>query len=506
MRCECVPSAEVCDGRDNDCDGAIDEDLANCPCASAGLARCGTSCVDTSNDRANCGACGTTCGPSSACQGGRCTTAQLDLLIVIDNSNTMRENQTNLLQQVSSHVTTLVSPPCVSRSNPVPHSCNPRDTSDSPQYPPIGDMHVGVVSTDLGTPGSSVPGCANSDEGDDGLLNPIRNGRALQRHEPWTSAPPTFGRPSDCTDPNQFPSFISFRSDGDPNAFVHDFECNAGLYVNGCGLESQLEAMYRALVIHDASDRAGNTSPNAGFLRESALLGIVMLTDEEDGSVRDCRYANGTPCDGVGAIDVYNPASTAWASMELNLRFYMYEPCGPQDPTWPLSRYIDPSNANAGLLGLKPGHPERILFSAITGVPNAIPTEVVGGTTRVRWDRLLGTPGPGGREDFCGRDSSGLGNLMSNEGPVSMAQAHADLACSQRVVPACRREGSPFDPTACTADRQYFAWPARRIVEVARRFDESPLCHGAPCRNGTIASICASNYAIAIAPIVARLH
>ena len=38
--------------------------------------------------------------------------------------------------------------------------------------------------------------------------------------------------------------------------------------------------------------------------------------------------------------------------------------------------------------------------------------------------------------------------------------------------------------------RQYYAWPARRIAEVARRFDESPLCAGAACGNGMVTSIC----------------
>jgi hypothetical protein len=339
------------------------------------------------------------------------------------------------------------------------------------------------------------------------MLNPIRFGAAMQHHEPWGWGPPTYPRPQDCTDPNQFPSFIAFTSDSsDTSTFIHDAQCNAGLYVAGCGLESPLDAMYRALVLHDARDTPGNTSPNAGFVRESAFLAIIMLTDEEDGSVRDCRFANGTPCDGVGSLDVYNPASTAWASTAMNLRFYMYQPCGPQDPTWPLSRYLDPSNPTQGLFSLKPEHPERILFSAITGVPNTLPMETTNGATHIAWDQLLGRVSASGPDDFCGRDTIGLGNLTSPEGPISMQQANLDPNCSQRVVPACRREGSPPNPTACTPDIQPFAWPARRIVEVARRFDESALCRGGPCRNGTVTSICSSDYSRAIAPILARLR
>ena len=484
----------------------IDDGIAGCPCPG-GAARCGTACVDVASDRANCGACGNACAANQVCSAGVCQQAKLDLLFMIDNSNSMRENQTNLMTQFGLVLSTLSNPPCASASNPTPHACNPSDPTDLHIYPPVADLHVAVVSSDLGTPGSSIPGCAVSDLGDDALMNPIRFGQALQRHEPWGIGPPTFGRPSDCRDPNQFPSFITFSSElTATDQFVHDFQCNAGLYVNGCGLESQLDSVYRALITHDARDTAGNTAPNAGFLRDDALLAIVMLTDEEDGSVRDCRFANGAPCDGAGAIDVYNPASNAWAHEELNLRFYMAQPCGPQDPTWALNRYIDPSNPNAGLLALKPGHPERVIFSAIVGVPLAIPIIGTGENQRTDWDGLLGVPSVNGRDDFCGRDTSGLGHQMSAEGPVSMRQANLEMQCPNRVVPACRRQGSTFNPTACTADLQYFAWPARRIVEVARRFDQSPLCGGRACGNGSVTSICGSNYADAIAPILRRLH
>ncbi len=457
--------------------------------------RCGATCVDLSIDHANCGACGRVCSDVQACVMGRCITPALDVLLVVDNSNSMRENQTNLLAQFQTMLATLTSPPCVSPANTTPHTCDPADPEDTPQYTGFGSIHVGVVSTDLGTPGSSVPGCANSDLGDDGRLNPIRYGQAMSHHEPWNGAPPTFGRPADCTDPNQFPAFISYTS-GTTNVgqFTHDFQCNAGLFVNGCALESPLEAAYRALIVHDARSVPGNTSPNAGFLRDEALLSIIVITDEEDGSVRDCRFARGAPCEGDGAIDVYNTASTAWSAYELNLRFYMYQPCGPQDPTWRLERYIDPGNPGAGFLSLKPGHPEWVMFSAIAGVPLEIPML---SSREIDWDALLGRPGAN-REDFCQRDTSRLGTVMSAEGPISMRPATPDPNCSQRTIPACRREGTTYNPSACTTDAQNFAWPARRIVEVARRFDQSPLCHGQPCHNGGIVSVCGVNYAAAL--------
>ena len=186
-------------------------------------------------------------------------------------------------------------------------------------------------------------------------------------------------RPDSCRDPNQFPSFITFCSGAAgpecdaPGStrmsaeFVQNFRCNAGLYVNGCGLEQQLEAAYRALVVRNPREQAGNTDANAGFVRPEAVLGIVVISDEEDGSVRDCRYAEaGQPCS--DALSVYDIGAAGWGDdRDLNLRFYTYTPGSAQDPTWPIDRYIDPRNPNRGFTSLKPGHPDRVWLPSCSG-------------------------------------------------------------------------------------------------------------------------------------------
>jgi len=337
-------------------------------------------------------------------------------------------------------------------------------------------LHVGVVSTDLGTPGSTVPSCNNSDLGDDGLLNPIRNGQAIRTHQPWTTAP-AGARPSRCTnDPNQYPSFLTFdAATTNPAEFRDDVVCNAYLATAGCGLEQQLESAYRALVVHNPREQAGNRDPNAGFVRPDAVLGILTLTDEEDGSVRDCRYAEtGVAC--TDAIDVFSSGSAAWSSTDLNLRFYKYVPGSAQDPTWSLDRYLDPSRPRRGFTSLKPDAPQLVVFGAVAGVPLQLPTAPSGG---VDWSFLLGRNADGS-DGYTG---------MSAEGPVSMRQRNMDPACSTRVVPACRREGSPYDPMrpACDPVAQYFAHPSRRVAQLVRRFDET-------YRNGVLGSICRNDY------------
>jgi hypothetical protein len=325
-----------------------------------------------------------------------------------------------------------------------------------------------------------IPGCANSDAGDDGRFNPTRNGAAMRAHPPWANAPPG-SRPTYCqNDPNQFPSFLGFSPElNDFRTFAEGMQCTAFLSTGCCGLGQPLEAIYRALVVRNARGRAGSGDPNAGFLREGAALAIVVLTDGDDGSVRDCRYAEpGVAC--TDALQVFDITSSRWSSSDLNQRFYMYTPGSAQDPTWPLDRYVDPSNPRRGLLALKPVG-GRIVFGAITGVPLTLPTLTSMGTSRVDWDTLLGVSADGSN-GYVG---------MSPEGPVSMRQGNRDPRCTWQVVPGCRREGST-QTESCALAAQYYAWPARRIASLVRRFDEMHRTD-APRTAGVLGSICAND-------------
>lgn len=376
----------------------------------------------------------------------------VDLLVVVDDSNSMERSIGMLRSYLGATVVTLL------------------------DRHRVGDVRIGVVTTNLGTPGAAVPGCMPSDTGDDAVLNPRARGAAARMREQIELGS------AFCTGAVLTGPFVTLRSSDDAMSVVNTPACQVALSVGGCGIEQPLEAAYRALVTQAAPGR-----PNAGFLREGATLAILVLTDEEDGSVRDCRYH-----DGVGACsdatDVFQAASARWASPDLNLRFYLGAPGSAQDPTWPIERYVDPQRLTRGLLGLKPGHPERIVFGAITGVPLTVPTTATG----TDWDALLG-PAPAGRaEDFTARNGAlAYDNPTDPSGPTSMRQANRDPSCAARVVPACRAPGT-LHTNACTPSEQPFAWPSRRVAEVARRFDRSPLCAGAACGNGMVASICAT--------------
>ena len=87
--CQCTYSPEVCDGKDNDCNGIVDDEPkvdeecqsslgsgavckdGACSCGG-GTTMCGSSCVATQTDKDNCGACGKACPSAQSCVGGTC--------------------------------------------------------------------------------------------------------------------------------------------------------------------------------------------------------------------------------------------------------------------------------------------------------------------------------------------------------------------------------------------------------------------------------------------------
>lgn len=409
----------------------------------------------------------------------------LDLLLVVDNSGTMGENHRLLSAQLPSFIDQLL---------------RPADSNGDgrPDLPAVVSLHVGVVSTDLGGPVPRVTvDC--SGPGDDGRLNPLRNGSSRERDAATRAL--SFGRPTDCTGDSNA-DFLAFDGAATIERVVHDIRCQAVLDTFGCGIEQPLEAAFRALT-RQAAPRALDAGVETGaFLRPGATLAILLMTDEEDASIRDCRYALPTSRSCADAMSVFDGLSSAWASNNLNLRTYLYEPCGDRDPTWPVERYVDPAQPAQGLLGLKPGHPERIVFGAITGVPLAALPATASASND--WDALLGRPGSGA-DDYCGRLDQTAVSGTTPEGSYSMRARQAVPGCENIIGPACRRDGSA--PTiSCNAADQYFALPSRRIVEIARRFDQAPLCGGVPCRNGVVMSICARDFRASMMAFAERVQ
>jgi hypothetical protein len=79
------------------------------------------------------------------------------------------------------------------------------------------------------------------------------------------------------------------------------FSCMANLGTGGCGYEHQLQSIRASF----STQGAGAVAPqNAGFLRDDAFLGIVILTDEDDcsGDPSAEFYAEPTPMGHAGSL------------------------------------------------------------------------------------------------------------------------------------------------------------------------------------------------------------
>ncbi len=167
---------------------------------------------------------------------------ELDILFVIDNSNSMEAEQRSLADNFPNFVATLEG---IQGGLP--------------------DIHMGVISTDMGVgPGNNT--CRSAD-GDNGRL----------RAEPSPNCQvqaPTGAFIKDILVDNKRETNYP-----DEQSLADTFSCIAEIGLNGCGFEQPLESLKRAL---DPSNVV-----NAGFLRPNAYLAVVFITDEDDCSAED---------------------------------------------------------------------------------------------------------------------------------------------------------------------------------------------------------------------------
>ncbi len=257
----------------------------------------------------------------SACEGDCCGRGRgtLDVLLGVDNSNSMTEEQALLAAQI-------------------PHMARVFATGDVDgdgvqDVPALHSVRIGTVSSDMGTGGFVIPTCRVSDVGDDAVLR-------------------TAGRTDIAGCMATYPSYAELASPAgasEVDAFVDQVSCTAQLGIGGCGFEQQLESVVKAVTPSSAAmsffggslgqaDRA-----NAGFLRADSILAVVLLTDENDCSVAD--------------PEMFDPTSSTYGSTDLNLRCPTFP-----EALHPTSRYVD------GLRAARTD-PNDVLFALIGGIP-----------------------------------------------------------------------------------------------------------------------------------------
>jgi hypothetical protein len=372
--------------------------------------------------------------------------SKLDLLFVVDDSNSMSQEQAALRVAFPALLRVLAT--------------GDADGDGSPEHASVADLHLGVVSTDLGLSGGpfSIPQCQGSDEG-------------LLQH----------GRSRDVDScAKDFPAFLAFRPAADDvEQVASDLGCIASLGTAGCGFEQPLESALKALwpavdpmPRRDGSNRvqflAGSggiatqglgDNANLGFLRNDPVTGlsiiaVVVVSDEDDCSAKSAELF--TPS---SLLDPNDPLEATLSSQGFNLRC----PLNP-DLLFETSRYVK------GLRALRPNNEHLVLFAAIAGVP----------PETVDRDALAGT-------DFS--DEAARVEFYANIREHPRMQFSVD----DNDTPIPSDDG----PIPCCSSEHGTAFPAGRLVDVAEGFGE----------NGLIQSICADDFgpaAEAIAALIGR--
>ncbi len=186
----------------------------------------------------------------------------LDILFVIDNSGSMTGEQNSLTANFPKFIEVL-------------------ETIEGG----LPNVHIGIVSTDVGVGPEGASKGICSQNGDAGKLQ-------------FAARPPPLADPTNCPnegavtctalDPGEtfikdilLDDEVTRERNYNPNdaTLAERFSCMAKLGICGCGFEQPLEAMKRAL----------DPGVNPGFLRENAFLAVIFITDEDD-----CSIANST--------------------------------------------------------------------------------------------------------------------------------------------------------------------------------------------------------------------
>jgi hypothetical protein len=219
---------------------------------------------------------------------------QVDVLFVIDNSSSMADKQAVLAGVVPDLVSRLVDPVCVDSVTGKETGSAPCATGSRRQLRPIASVHVGIISTSIGGHGTTV--C------------PVIDSSRPDAHNDDAAHLITRGAPLGTAD-TRFLDYAAGQTAPHDVTTVENAFGNMVLGVgqHGCGYEAQLEAPYRFLVdpeppltVTVGTDPGSGalviltTGPDpvildqrASFLRPNSIVLVVLVSDEDDCSLRD---------------------------------------------------------------------------------------------------------------------------------------------------------------------------------------------------------------------------
>lgn len=270
----------------------------------------------------------------------------LDLLLAVDGSSSVGEEQWSFVQALPALLAALAS--------------GDADGDGVPEGRGFETIQIGVVTSDMGVGGHTVPGCAEADFGDDGAL---RDRGAIAMSGCMAS----------------YPRFLRWEPGLDLEEVAASARCVARVGTGGCGFEQPLEGLLKAI---SPSAPTAWTAPdyvppmfyrdtpghadgvNDGFVRAGSLLAVLLMTDEDDCSASD--------------PEIYRPDSETYARIDLGRR------CDIDEALHPIARY------RHGLLELR-SHPSFVAFFPIAGIPADL--QPPPGERHPSWELYVGDPG-----------------------------------------------------------------------------------------------------------------
>jgi hypothetical protein len=232
---------------------------------------------------------------------------KIDLLFMVDNSISMADKQEVLQAAVPDLVQRLVNPNCVDPNTGVPGMSAPDPSTECGgmlirEFQPIRNIHVGIITSSIGTHGS--PLCEGNQ------MDPVA--QQVNDHGYLIGARSRYMNPPGGYPVDPTKGFLDWNPDTNKGETIAQFTTTFSAMTTavgeqGCGLESQLEAIYRFLVDPNpyqqiAISKCPGTSEDcavptgkdtnllaqrAAFLRSDSLLAVIFMSDENDCSIQE---------------------------------------------------------------------------------------------------------------------------------------------------------------------------------------------------------------------------
>jgi hypothetical protein len=352
------------------------------------------------------------CPPGEACVKSQALRLDaVDILLVVDNSGSLSYQAAALKEQLPRMLTAIT-----------------HGGEGETSFPAIQSVHVALTTTDLGIGTERQPFCESANVQDAVFVKPGEVGVTCDA---------------------SYPGYLNFEGGPAALATAESVACVPLVFSDehsyGCGVEQPLEAALKSLWPADdssvtfTSTSGHGASENAGFLRPSSLLVVVVVTDEDDCSAEDLSLFEAGP-------DTFEKLGA------INLRCFNHA-----SNLFPVERYVQ------SFKQLRPDN-DNVVFAVIAGVP----PELVSDSYRAGFD--LST-----RAGVSAYYDAVLDHEQMQEVPQDADEPQGFLRPSC-VVPSDVDMDGDLDDDPAT--------PPRRLVEAARGFGE----------HSVLGSICADDF------------